>query len=324
MSKALKIVLIILTVLLLLGGTVAVLFNHYVGKMNLTEEETEVSTDAIVAAAEKTDIALPTEAMQEDNGIVNILLLGTDFKIPNSDDPGRADCTMICSVNKGTGSVKLISIERGIYVPLPEGYGYWWQDQDLITHVYHWGGANLSESIVRQCFNINLAGYAQVDFDGFRNVIDAIGGVDIALTDSEASRTQSAQYYNAETGLYHLDGQHALNFARLRSIDSDWSRIERQRKVIAAALDKLKKLPVSEFNALADTVLPLINTNLSKAEIAALLLAAPKVLKNLSVEQMTVPDYNWQNNYIKCDFDYESKKISNFIYDTGYEIECPY
>ena len=139
MSKALKIVLIILTVLLLLGGTVAVLFNHYVGKMNLTEEETEVSADAIVAAAEKTDIALPTEAMQEDNGIVNILLLGTDFKIPNSDDPGRADCTMICSVNKGTGSVKLISIERGIYVPLPEGYGYWWQDQDLITHVYHWG-----------------------------------------------------------------------------------------------------------------------------------------------------------------------------------------
>ena len=141
-----------------------------------------------------------------------------------------------------------------------------------------------------------------------------------SLTEKEAMRLEGP----LKAGINHMNGQTALAYCRLRSLDDDWVRQSRQRKCLEAVLKQVRRLGLKELNSLADTVLPLVHTNLSKTEIASLLMASPKIISSGSIGQMQVPDKNYQNGVIKCDFDYESKKISNFIYGTNYDITSPY
>ena len=150
---------------------------------------------------------------------------------------------------------------------------------------------------------MDIAGYAHVDFDTFSQLVDAVGGVDIELTDAEAWAL------GATTGWNHMDGKLALSYCRLRSIDSNWQRIARQRTTVQAILNQVRNMNLAELNALAETVLPLIHTDLSKAEITSLLLSAPKFLGS-TAEQMAVPDNNNQN----CDFQYETDRLRAFLY----------
>ena len=78
-----------------------------------------------------------------------------------------------------------------------------------------------------------------------------------------------------DPGLNHFDGYTALQYARLRKIDNDWKRVERQRTVIKAVLDQVKNASVMELDNLLNTLLPLIQTNFTKTEIAALLVQLP-------------------------------------------------
>ncbi len=277
-----------------------------------TEEQTsERMKGSISEEAAAQSVTLPQGEAETAEEIVNILFLGTDARIPGTSDPGRADSTMLCSLNTKTGDVKLISFERGIYVPIPD------MGQDLLTHAYHWGGPALSQSIIEECFLLDVAGYAQVDFENFKLVVDTIGGVDIELNDAEAHAL------NLPVGVNHLDGVQALSYCRLRSIDSDWERQARQRTTIKAALKQIRNLSLSELDATLNTILPLIHTNLSKIQISRLMLSAARFIRG-NVSQLQVPDQNWTNGYIKCDFEYEHKKITNFIYGTNYEITSPY
>ena len=334
MKKALKIAALVL-VCLVCGVFAAAMIagNSLLNKISYEEAPEQTPEPAqIRQAAEQEGIVLPEEsAPPEADDIVNLLLLGTDIKIPDSQDQGRSDCTMICSINKTEGSVTLISIERGIRVPVPSAYARWdGSCSDLITNVHAYLGDDYMLSIVEQCFNLELAGYAQVDFNTFQNVVDAIGGVDIELTSKEAEALNGYIYTNAKAthhmteGLNHLDGYDALQYCRLRYTDSDWVRIDRQKNCIEACLKGIKGLSLKELYSLAEEVLPYIRTSLTKQEITELLLCGPKILENMELTKMTVPDYNWEGGFIKCDFDYESKKIANAIYGAGYEIESPY
>ena len=229
--------------------------------------------------------------------VINILLIGSDYRIPYTSDPGRADVTMLCSLNKKTGDIKLVSFERGIMLDVP-GVG-----TDLLTHSFHWGGAELTTELLREYFLLDIAGYAHVDFDSFSAIVDAVGGVDITLTNAEAKRLRLSN------GLNHLDGADALRYCRLRSIDSNWQRIARQRTTVQAIMDRVKDMSIVELDQLSQTVLPLIHTDLSKSEITSILINATKFL-GVTAEQMTVPD----NNNQQCDFQYESERLQAFLY----------
>jgi hypothetical protein len=106
--------------------------------------------------------------------------------------------------------------------------------------------------------------------------------------------------------------RHALKYCRLRSIDSNWHRIERQRTAIQAAMDRAKSLSLKELDALADVVLPLIHTNLTKEQISDLLLHANKYL-GATAEQMTVP-LRVPGQPARCDFQFEAERIRELIY----------
>lgn len=219
---------------------------------------------------------LPTGDPFYDKDVVNILLLGTDERTEQFSDNARADSIMILSLNTKKHTIKLVSIERGIGVPVPG------RNDDLITHTFRYGGAALTLKTVRECFNVDVDRYVRVNFSVFQKAIDAIGGVDITLTQAEAAyltqqKSQTAQnpIPSLAAGENHLDGKTALAYSRIRKIDSDWSRIKRQRNTIQAAINAVKSEDIFTLNKLADTVLPMIETNLTKEEITSLLFEVP-------------------------------------------------
>lgn len=304
--------LCLLCLLLLLFAGAALYYNSLLNRLSFDNKPGAVQSEAanrVIITPESTPI-LSEEIPQissgnkaegevkRENNVVNVLLIGSDYRIPNTSDPGRADVTMLCSLNKKTGEINLVSFERGIMVEVP-GVGI-----DLLTHSFHWGGAELTTNIIRDYFLLDVAGYAHVDFDSFESLVDAVGGVDITLTEAEAGRL------HLKTGLNHLNGAQALSYCRLRSIDSNWQRIARQRTTVQAILNQVKDMKLSELDKLADKVLPLIHTDLSKTEITSLLMSAPKFLGK-TAGQMAVPDHNDQH----CDFQYEHDRLQAFLYD---------
>ncbi len=300
-----RILAVLLGLVLLLVAAAGLYYNSVLNRLSFDRESTVQQT---VLPADGTPIQnedIPqissgnkaTGSVRKEKNVINVLLIGSDYRIPYTSDPGRADVTMLCSLNKKTGSIKLVSFERGIMVDVP-GVG-----TDLLTHSFHWGGAELTTQILRENFLLDIAGYAHVDFDSFSALVDAVGGVDITLTDTEAWAL------GLPSGANHLDGASALRYCRLRSIDSNWQRIARQRTTVQAILDRVKNMSVTELDRLSQTILPLIHTDLSKSEITSILLNAPKFL-GVTAEQMTVPDNNDQH----CDFQYESERLKDFLY----------
>ena len=312
-----------LSALLLMAFLIGLLLlNVEIGRISYEADDTDpVTIDRAYAAGN--GIYFPDIEPIQKSGVVNVLFLGTDFAIGADGSRGRADSNMLCSLNTRSGEIKLVSFERGIGVPVP-GHG-----SDLLTHAYQWGGPELSKSIISQMFSVAIDGYAQVDFSGFAGIIDAIGGVDVELTEMEAKALNGAIATNVWTwvevheGMNHLGGHDALEYCRLRSIDSDWHRQMRQRNVLEQIQKSCRKMSPLTLLKLANEVLPMGRTNLSRNEVKTIIRALPKLMRG-DVTQLQVPDKNGSHGTIRCVPDYEARKIANFLYDAGYELKSPY
>ncbi len=269
---------------------------------------------------------LPTGDPFYDKDVVNILLLGTDERTEQFSDNARADSIMILSLNTKKHTIKIVSIERGIGVPVPG------RNDDLITHTFRYGGAALTLKTVRECFNVDVERYVRVNFSVFQKAIDAIGGVDITLTQAEAAYLMDAKgllslnsntIHDVVAGQNHLDGSTALAYSRIREIDSDWTRIKRQRNTIQAAINEVKNEDIFTLNKLVDIVLPMIETNLTKEEITSLLFELPGFISaGANMEQMTIPTYEtcWNSvgvdgrKMIGVDFAANAQILKGFFY----------
>jgi len=250
--------------------------------------------------------------------IVNILFIGTD-ETYGEQDKGRGDVTMLCSLNKTDGSIKLVSFERSIGMPWPE------HGDVMLTNTYAYGGAELMCQDISRCFKVDIDGYVQMDFDGFSGIIDSMGGVEIYLDANEAQALTEDLYYEQwfAEGDSHLNGPAALRYARLRRIDDNWRRVERQRNVVQAILNKARTLSLRQIKDLAMLAAEEVNTDLTKSELLALVLTAPRFLK-AQTQQMTIPDRNnvWtynsgQETVTGCDFGSESRRLNDFIYGSA-------
>ena len=114
--------------------------------------------------------------------VVNILLLGIDNR-QDVTEGGRSDAMLICSINTQDGSIKLTSIQRDLLVTIPTK-----KNPYKITNAYSWGGGQLSMATVNQNFELNIDKFVTINFYGLAAIIDYLGGVDIELTKTEASR----------------------------------------------------------------------------------------------------------------------------------------
>lgn len=266
--------------------------------------------------------------------VFNILLLGTDERNDDYQSFARADSIMILSLNHKTKTIKLVSIQRGTGVEILDNvaseYESYVGQYDWITHCFQYGGASLMLQEIQEFYRVDVNRYVRVNFSTFQQIIDLLGGVDVELTAEEAAGLNGEVETNARTehtvteGLNHLDGYDALQYARIRYIDSDWQRIERQRKVIQSIVTALKGSSLLELNALADSVLPLVETNLTRGEILNLLAFAPSVIGK-EFEQMSVPVKGTYGSMVgmqdrilySVDFDANAQILRDFLYDMG-------
>lgn len=268
------------------------------------------------------------EIIKKDD-VTNILIIGTDERTKDFSTNARSDCMIVVSIERTNNTVKLVSLERGMGVPVLKGK---YEGQyDWLTHIFRYGGASLLMETVEHCFKIELDHYVRFNFRSVTSVVDAVGGVEVELTSSEAwylglfcqDYSTTGNQAPLKTGVNLLDGGNSLAYARLREIDSDWQRVQRQRKVILGVVDALKGSSLIELNHLLDEVLPLIQTNLTKLEIAELMLYAPNLL-NATFDQMTIPKSGTYGgmrgmggrSLFAVDFETNAQILQEFLYGT--------
>ena len=303
----------------------------------VSEEENfePLLSDTIIAELPQVDTQpeIPDSPVWNDSDVLNVLLIGTDERSDEFSENARSDSMILISANKKTKEIKLISLERAIGVPVLSG-PYKGQ-YDWLTHIFRYGGSELLLETVQSCFAVKIDHYVRINFHSVVSAIDAIGGVDIVLTQAEADylNDPNAMYMwhgheprPVVAGLNRVDGLTALTYSRIRAIDSDWQRVERQRKVIIAASEQLLSSGLSGLDELANHVLPLVQTNFTKAELAELMFLAPTFL-NLTIDQMTIPVEGTygvmtgmgDRSLFAVDFEANAEILQNYLYGLSME-----
>ncbi|MFV2102834.1 LCP family protein [Micromonospora sp. LOL_024] len=171
-------------------------------------------------------------------GALNLLILGSDSRDPESTGGSRADTIILAHVPKDRSGAQLVSIPRDTWVAVPrskEGRG----GRDAkINAAYAWGGLPLMVQTVEMYTKVRIDHVLVVDFAGFKEIIDALGGIEV---DSEKQFTSiHPPFRSFERGRQRMDGSTALDFSRQRKqfADGDFTRIKHQQQVIKAILDK--------------------------------------------------------------------------------------
>lgn len=213
-----------------------------------------------------TDEDIDWETMEVDpipqgEHIINFLLVGKDRV---SSGICRTDSMILCTINKSTRQITLTSFMRDLYLRLPNGY------INRINASYVFGGIDLLKRTVEDNFGVKVHGTFEVDFDGFKDVIDLIGGVEITLDSAEAGYmnkyTENAtRVFSA--GTYNLVGNEALTYARMRYVGGDTTRTLRQRTILTKIYEKCHDMSPTQLYKLMEKMLPLVTTNLTNGQI---------------------------------------------------------
>jgi LCP family protein required for cell wall assembly len=177
---------------------------------------------------------------------VNILILGLDARMGEG-YLTRTDSVMVMGIRPASLNTSLMSIPRDLYVDTP-GYGL--QRVNTVNVLGEQdapgSGGQLAVTAIAQSFRIKIDHYMRVNFDGFIGVIDALGGIDVEVPNllidydypTDNLGTMTVQF---DPGWQHLDGWHALAYARTRHADDDYRRAARQQQVVMAIAQALLK-----------------------------------------------------------------------------------
>ncbi len=173
----------------------------------------------------------------------NFLILGSDSRDPNNTTGSRSDTIIVCHIPKGHGSAQLVSIPRDTWTHIPPAKdGKNGNTDAKINAAYAWGGIPLVVQTVESYTNVRIDHVLIVDFAGFKEIIDALGGVDInvekTFTTHYSLNANGIRTFNQ--GMNHMDGAAALDYSRERHAfaDGDFARIRHQQEMIKAVLDK--------------------------------------------------------------------------------------
>lgn len=250
----------------------------------VTEETQPVLTGFTVPKIEAADVDFGTGPQLEsvDTEIVNILLIGRDTA---SETGARSDTMILCTFNKGKNTITLTSFLRDLYVKIP---GY---KKNRINAAYTFGGSQLLDETLNLNFGVEVDGNVQVDFRSFREIIDLLGGVTLELTAAEVKYIK--KYYPNSTvteGSNLLSGAEALTYARNRhDVDGDFSRTNRQRKLLNALIEAYQGKRLTELLGLLNEVLPMVTTDIPKSDLTAYAVALLPMLRDAEIITQSIP-----------------------------------
>lgn len=245
------------------------------------------------------------------NGIYNILLVGVDEEDNGS---SRSDTMMLITINKKQQQFQITSFMRDLWVEIPD------HNSGRLNSAYTIGGADLLIETISKNFDIHIDNYLLVDFEMFQRLIDGIGGVSVDITEAEAKFINRTTHAKVSPGTNTLNGDYALIYCRIRKLDSDFMRTQRQRKVITSILNELKATNIFKITSIASDILPLITTDMQPIKMTIKLLSAVNML-SYTTEQIRLPaDGTYKNETINSqavlvpDIDKNIEILHNFIY----------
>ena len=310
--KILAVICIILVCVISLGVAGYSYAYSIINKVERTPLETEEPEELNITTSEY-------------DGIKNIALLGIDTRVDNTS--GRSDAVIILSIDKKHNKIKLISVARDSYVDI-DGH-----NKDKLTHAYAYGKSTLAVKTLNKNFNLEITDYVTVNFHGFSRIIDYIGGVEVEVDQKEKDHLNSyviPKLVKAgfkcdlieRTGMQKLTGTQALCYSRIRKIDGDIERGNRQKEVLAAMFARVKSMNVAKLPKIAEMVFSECQTSLSSSDIMSMGLWA--ISSKPEMENMSIPNDNVKGKgqtirgvwYYVYDIEAAANEMKKFILET--------
>lgn len=213
------------------------------------------------------------EVYKDTGPYTNIACFGLDSRNGELEGGVQSDSIMIVSINNETNDVTLTSVYRDTLLLQADG------SYEKANSAYNRGGPEAAISLLNRNFDLDIRNYISVNFSALVDVIDALGGLEINMTEEEAFYCNGYAFETAQVvgkemtkedcidevaGTQLLDGIHAVGYARIRYTEgNDFKRTERQREVLQLTVDKAKKANLLTLNKIVDDVFPQISTSLS-------------------------------------------------------------
>lgn len=260
--------------------------------------------------------------LYKSDDVTNILLIGVDRRNPEA--ASRSDTMMLLSIDRANKKIKLTSFMRDMWVDIPgEGYA-------KINSSCVWGGPQLVMDTIEYNFNVDIDSYMLVDFDMFIKIVDGLGGVQVEVTEKEAAYFGSGKKYappmKIESGTPTLNGEEALWYCRIRYLDDDFRRTERQRKVISAVINKVSQTNPADLYEIAKSVMPYVETDMASSQLMKLAAGTVTSYMRYDIEQLRIPaDNTWKYgtrkglSVILIDTEKNEKALYDFLYTADEE-----
>ncbi|MDO4938865.1 MAG: LCP family protein [Lachnospiraceae bacterium] len=215
------------------------------------------------------NVNLSNEEIEEiDRGYWNIAVFGVDSRNSSVGKGANSDVIIIVSINRDTGEINLCSVYRDTYLKVGD------EKYNKINSAYCTGGPEQALIALNENLDLNITQYVTFNWKAVATGINILGGVDIDISKAEFAYINgfitetvkgtgigSTQLQHA--GMNHLDGVQAVAYARLRLMDNDYSRTERQRKIIKQCFEKAQGASLQTLNDLLGNMLSMVATNLT-------------------------------------------------------------
>jgi polyisoprenyl-teichoic acid--peptidoglycan teichoic acid transferase len=249
--------------------------------------------------------------VKDENGKVNILLLGVDSR---GEEKSRTDTMMLAQIDPKTNETKLVSFMRDIYAEIPGYKNY------KLNTAFYLGGPELLRKTIKQNFDLDIQYFMIVDFKGFEQSVDILAPKGIEM-DVEKAMSENIGV-SLQPGVQNLNGKELLGYARFRHDNyGDFGRVERQQKVIAALKDEALSIGgVTKLPKMAGSIQPYIQTNMSKLDQISI--AKDILLSNSSdMDKLTLPvdgsftngSYSGVGSVLEIDFEENIQALKEFL-----------
>ncbi len=291
------------------------------GQMAVVSEEPEQDPEAAsLPQVTYEQVAVPS--MEKTDEVIDVMLVGVDNR-NSTKFTGRSDVLMLLRVDKDKKVIKLVSFMRDTLVTI-DGHG-----KNKLNTAFHFGSVELANSMLQENFGLTPDYYMVVNFFGMEDIIDALDGVDITLERNELRYlNENVKEINEldrddasrvrEAGEQHLNGRQAVAYMRIRKLDGDSQRVERQHKVLEALFTKAMNMNAGQIPNLLGAVVEYVRTDIPLGRMLDIATAVrgmegsqlqtfryPEEFRNGSYESMSVVK--------PVDTEEELAKLKNFL-----------
>ena len=274
------------------------------------------------------DLDEETQAML--SGYTTIALFGVDNRSNGNYESGNSDSIMICSINNETKEVKIVSVYRDTVFDVDGDRKF-----RKANYAYNHGGAEEAIEMLNRNLDLDIQDYVAVDFNALVEAVDAVGGVEITLTQDEIDIIEEKGYMNEvasvtghtdeivslSPGTQTVNGVVATAYCRIRyTSGGDFARAERQRTVVSQLIEKAQSASLTQLNALINAVFPDISTSLSLTQLISLASAMKDyTLADTTGFPFALQTATWSSSVgsvdVPCTLESNVKELYAYLYD---------